>query len=412
MTHRLDDPIFDRQLAAWLAEEAGASSPEYLDETLARMDGVRQRHARASLERWLPMSVITARHVGAPWRLAWMLLALALVAATAASLVIVGSLVQRSDSDPTLNATVPTLKLVESWDASTIPGLDEPILGDVDGAGKIYLVNGGSNEVFVLTPGGRLVERYGAGADGAPFNFQDHPEDPYGYSSFGDVAVARDGMYVADSVNRRIQRFSSRDGGTWSEWGGIGAPNGYFLRPSAIAVAPDGTVHVRDGMRKDIQRFDAEGTYLDKIGIREAPDGTQQLTGFITFDDDGGSYVAAYDQDRLQSWAPDGTLRWSVEVRGSTEDEFTHPRDVAVDDAGNVYVTHTAVQVYGPDGQLLSEWVPPGEPTEVGMGPLFVAVAPDGRIYVSVQMLDTIHVLDVEMEAREALGASTSLASR
>lgn len=60
--------------------------------------------------------------------------------------------------------------------------------------------------------------------------------------------------------------------------------------------------------------------------------------------------------------------------------------------------------MHGPDGRLLSEWVPPGEPTEVGMGPIFIAAAPDGTIYASVQMLDTIHKLKVVTKEGEPLG--------
>jgi sugar lactone lactonase YvrE len=407
MNQRIEDQLFDLQLAAWLSDEAGAHSPAYLDETLARVDGVGQRRVRAGLERWLPMSVITARPVSAPWRLAWTALILSLVALVVASLVIVGSLVDRSDdSDPTLRALIPTLRLEETWDTTMVDGLDEPMVGGVDADGNVYLVNGGSNEVLVLDPTGRIIQRHGA-SNGAEFQFQDHPDDPYGFSSNGSVAVASDGtLYVASIVDRRIYRFTQSDG--WSSWGGVGTGDGQFLRPSKVTVAPDGTVHVRDGQRKDIQQFDPEGTYLGKTGRREAPDGTEQLTGFIAFDDEGGSYVAAYDQDRLQSWAPDGNLRWSVEVRGSSEDEFTHPRDVAVDVDGNVYVTHTGVELFSPEGGLLSEWVPPGEPTEVGMGPLHVAAGSDGTIYVSVQMLDTIHRLKVAMADGEPLGAPPS----
>jgi hypothetical protein len=71
-------------------------------------------------------------------------------------------------------------------------------------------------------------------------------------------------------------------------------------------------------------------------------------------------------------------------------------------------VTHTGVQVFSPEGRLLSEWIPPGEPTEVGIGPLHVAAGLDGTIYVSVQMLDTIHKLNVVMEDGEPLGSPPS----
>jgi hypothetical protein len=46
MIHRIDEQAFDHYLADWLDEEAGPRTPAYLDETLARLDGVSQRRAR------------------------------------------------------------------------------------------------------------------------------------------------------------------------------------------------------------------------------------------------------------------------------------------------------------------------------------------------------------------------------
>lgn len=409
MNQRVDDQLFDHQLAAWLAEEAGARNPDYLGEVLQRLDEVGQRRAWASLERWLPMTVITSPAPSARWRVTWTALVLALVSLIVASVVIVGSLVQRSnDADPTLQALVPTLQLEETWHPtpplSETARLDEPMVGGVDADGNLYLVNGGTNHVLVIDPSGRSTHRHGVG--GVPgFDFQDHPDDPYNWTSNGSVAVGPDGaIYVADMVGRRIHRFTVADG--WSSWGGSGMGDGQFMRPSAVDVAPDGTVHVRDGMRKDVQRFDRDGTYLGRIGVREAPDGTRLSTGFMAFDAQGGSYVAEYDGDRLQAWDPDGNLRWAVPVTGTSDDEFAHPRDVAVDSAGNVYVTHTGVQVFSPDGRRLSEWIPPGEPTEVGIGPIHVATGPDDTVYVSLQMLDTIYKLKVVMAEAAPLASS------
>ena len=69
------------------------------------------------------------------------------------------------------------------------------------------------------------------------------------------VAVASDGsVYVADSENNRIQRFTSA-GVFVSQWGNEGTGDGQFLSPWGVAVASDGSVYVADTGNNRIQKF-------------------------------------------------------------------------------------------------------------------------------------------------------------
>jgi hypothetical protein len=131
------------------------------------------------------------------------------------------------------------------------------------------------------------------------------------------VAVAPDGtVYVADTGNHRIQRFSAtgpswgsgapqrlrrravlllawmgrgggprrhglrggylqpphpalqRHRGTFlGKWGSYGSGDGQFDYPYGVAVAPDGTVYVADSGNHRIQRFSATGAFLGKVGL-------------------------------------------------------------------------------------------------------------------------------------------------
>ena len=86
---RHDD--LDRQLMAWVDDPSTPPAPRYLGEVLERTRHTRQRPSWASLERWLPMTVITRPPATSPLGLAWLLIVGALVIALAASVAIVGT---------------------------------------------------------------------------------------------------------------------------------------------------------------------------------------------------------------------------------------------------------------------------------------------------------------------------------
>jgi len=70
------------------------------------------------------------------------------------------------------------------------------------------------------------------------------------------VAVDAPGgrVYVADTGNHRIQKFTS-DGELVLEWGTLGEGDGQFWFPRGVAVASDGSVYVADTSNHRIQKF-------------------------------------------------------------------------------------------------------------------------------------------------------------
>jgi Tol biopolymer transport system component len=89
----------DRQLTAWLDDPASPPAPRYLPEVLERTRRTRQRPAWASLERWLPMAVITRPAPSPSVRLAFLLLIGLLMLALVASVAIVGSRLSTSTTE-------------------------------------------------------------------------------------------------------------------------------------------------------------------------------------------------------------------------------------------------------------------------------------------------------------------------
>ena len=83
---------FDTRLADWLDTQAPMREPDGLTyAVLARTRRMRQLPGWASLERWLPMTVITRPGLAPPLRMAWLLLIGLLMVALVASVAIVGS---------------------------------------------------------------------------------------------------------------------------------------------------------------------------------------------------------------------------------------------------------------------------------------------------------------------------------
>ena len=200
------------------------------------------------------------------------------------------------------------------------------------------------------------------------------------------VAVAPDGtVYVADTYNHRIQRFSA-SGAFLGTWGARGSGDGQFDRPHGVAVAPDGTVYVADTYNHRIQRFSADGTFLGKWGSEGSGDGRFIRPEGIAVAPNGTVYVVDSGNHRIQYFSATGAFlgTWGAEGRGNGR--FYDPRGVAVAPDGTVYVADTfndRVQRFRADGTFLSTWGAFGTGDGRFVRPIGIAVAPDGTVYVA-----------------------------
>ena len=171
--------------------------------------------------------------------------------------------------------------------------------------------------VLEFDPSGKPIRSFGSGM----FVF------PHG------IAVDKDdNVYVADANGKNgkgdvVVKFSP-EGKVLMTLGHPGMPGdapGYFDRPSAVAVAPDGTIYVADGH--------------------------------------GGDSNA-----RIVKIAPDGKVVKTWGKKGSGPGEFNEPHGIALDSAGRVFVAdrvNSRIQIFDPDGKFLAEWKQFGRPSAV-----------------------------------------------
>ncbi len=213
---------------------------------------------------------------------------------------------------------------------------------------------------------------------------------------WGMATDASGNVYVADYLNRRIQKFDSngifirtwgRDVGgagihnctSNCQAGSTGTAERYFNRPLSMAVDTAGYVYVGEDTNRRVQKFDSNGNFVRMwgadvggVGVNICTSGCQagaigsgeeefkMITG-LAVDSSGNVYVADAFLDRVQMFNSNGGfLRmwgWGVAdgssklqicsagcqagIQGSGDGQFTGFLGVSVDSNGVIYVSDT-----------------------------------------------------------------------
>lgn len=242
----------------------------------------------------------------------------------------------------------------------------------VDPAGNVYVADG--NSIRVVAPvGTNWVTTTLAGqglrigsVDGIGTNALF--DDPQG------IAVGSPGnLYVADTVNNSIRKVSLV-GTNWvvatlagssnrDVYGSADGTNGNarFYQPQGIAVDTGGNLYVADTLNNTIRKVSSVGTnwvvstLAGLAGTNGSADGTNKAARFngpvaIAADTNGNLYVADFNNNTIRKITPAGT-NWVVSTlaglagSGGSADgtnsaaRFNLPDGVAVDGAGNLYVS-------------------------------------------------------------------------
>lgn len=206
--------------------------------------------------------------------------------------------------------------------------------------GTLYVADTDNHRVQHLSPNGQVLHTWGSFAD------LSKGEAPGGtfYEPWG-IAVDQDGfVYVADTWNHRIQKFTS-EGEFVKMWGyfGQGEKPEAFWGPRDVAIDPEGRVLVSDTGNKRIVSFDADGNFVSEFGSQGFEPGEFYEPVGIAINDQGNLYVADTWNQRIQSFQPngDGTyqplMSWDVNAWfGQSLDNKPY---LAVDDQGHVFAT-------------------------------------------------------------------------
>jgi sugar lactone lactonase YvrE len=200
---------------------------------------------------------------------------------------------------------------------------------------------------------------------------------------FSPTGVAVDGagnIYIADVGDHTIRKVTA--GGAVTTFAGISGQAGSgdgagtsasFLYPYALAVDGGGNVYVADSGNQNIRKITAGGTVTTLAGtpgVVGSADGSGAAAQFndpqgIAVDGAGNVYVSDTNNSTIRMISPAGnvtTLAGSAGQTGSTDGtgssaRFNYPFGIVADNGGNVYVAdfeNSTIRKIAPGGSVIT----------------------------------------------------------
>jgi len=123
-----------------------------------------------------------------------------------------------------------------------------------------------------------------------------------------------------------------------TQWGTQGSAAGKFERPIGIAVDGDDFVYVSDSGNQRIQKFTAQGKFVLSWGKAGKEVGMLDRPMHLTVAQDGRIYVAEFANDRIQVFDLEGNSLALIGSSGKGKGEFDAPGGVGVDRHGRIFV--------------------------------------------------------------------------
>jgi DNA-binding beta-propeller fold protein YncE len=212
-----------------------------------------------------------------------------------------------------------------------------------------------------------------------------------GFSEAAGVAVdSEDRVVVFARAAIPVLVFDA-DGRFIRGWG-----QGQFERPHGIWIGADDSIYLTDAMGHAIRQYSPDGDLLQTIG----PSGEPSDTGIEGLDyrtirpgagpfnmptnlvvgAEGDLFVSdGYGNARVHRFSQDGELKRSWGEPGNEPGQFNLAHGIGADSDGRLYVCdreNSRVQIFSPDGELLSVWTDVVRPSQA-------FVDPDGQVYVT-----------------------------
>ena len=234
---------------------------------------------------------------------------------------------------------------------------------------------------------------------------------------YGPAGVATDrfgNVYVADSYNQRVQKFTSK-GEFITMWGSEGTRRGEFRLPYGVAVDSKGDIFVTDNVNNNVQKFDRDGNMTLKWGTKPilrwrgglgfSAEGYLAQLGFfngptgIAIDSRNNVYVMDTGNHRIQKFSNWGQFITAWGALGTKFGEFNTPTGIAIDREDNIYVVeqlNKRVQKFDSDGNFISSFMIVGTRGSGLLEPTDIAIDNLQYLYVLDRSIGLIQKFDNE----------------
>jgi DNA-binding beta-propeller fold protein YncE len=230
-----------------------------------------------------------------------------------------------------------------------------------------------------------------------------HRDSPRPLGSEDGIAFFPAGYVKGQGIDESaVGQIVTQDAAGRAVLGRLGSQHGSFLTPVDLNTDAQGNIYVADSRNQRVEKFDAQGAYLQSFEANEQTGPFSELWG-IGVADDGTLYVGDTWNHRVLKFAPDGSFlqAWGQPSAVPEPGPFDlfGPRDIAIDPEGNLWVTDTGnnrLLKYSQDGESLGIYGGKGSGPGQFSEPVGLAVSEAGELFVADAWNRRVQVLDLQ----------------